>query len=69
LNKDEAADFDLELDFGAGMNGAMETETLHAPALDSRETHITLSSKGNSLKEGKCSIVVPPASGIRITIV
>src|SRR5246127_140346 len=35
LNKDEVTDLDLELDFGGGMSGAVETETLHAPTLDS----------------------------------
>jgi hypothetical protein len=37
LNKDAVTDFEVELDFGRGVSGAVETEILHAPALDSRE--------------------------------
>ena len=59
LNKDAAADLEVELDFGRGMSGVVETETLHAPALDSREAHITTSTKTDSLKQGKCSVTVP----------
>jgi hypothetical protein len=69
LNKDAAADFEVELDFGGGMNGAVETETLHAPAIDSREAHITTSTKTDSLKQGKCSVIVSHATGVRLTVV
>jgi hypothetical protein len=67
LNKDPVADLELELDFG-GESGAVETETLHAPALDRREAHITASTRADSLKQGKCSIIVPHATGVRITL-
>lgn len=69
LNKDAAADIEVELDFGLDASGAMETETLHAPGLDSREAHITKSMKTDSLKRGKCSVVVPHAVGVRATVV
>jgi hypothetical protein len=69
LNKDEVADVEVELDFGRGMSGAVETETLHAPALDSREAHITTSTKTDSLKQGKCSVTVPHATGLRLTVI
>jgi hypothetical protein len=69
LNKDAAADLEVVLDFGSGMNGAVETETLHAPALDSREAHITRSTKTDSLKQGKCTAIVPHATGLRLTVV
>ena len=69
LNKDAAADLDVELDFGRGVSGAVETEILHAPALDSREAHITTSTKTDSLKQGKCSVTVPHATGLRLTLV
>src|SRR3984885_15367072 len=52
LNKDAAADLEVELDFGRSMGGVVETETLQAPALDSREAHITTSTKVGSLKHG-----------------
>jgi hypothetical protein len=68
LNKDAAADVDVELDFGRGISGAGETEKLHAPALDSREAHITTSMKADSLKQGKCSVTVPHATGLRLTL-
>jgi hypothetical protein len=69
LNKDAAADVEVELDFGSGTSGAVETETLQAPALDSREAHITTSTKTDSLKQGKCSAVVPRATGMRLTVI
>jgi hypothetical protein len=53
------SDVEVKLDFGHGTNGTAESETLHAPALDSREAHITRSTKPDSLKRGKCSVVVP----------
>jgi hypothetical protein len=64
LNKDAAADLEVELDFGRGVSGAVETEILHAPALDSREAHITTSTKTDSLKQGKCSVIVFPCNRI-----
>jgi hypothetical protein len=69
LNKDAAADLEVELDFGRGMSGAVETETLHAPGLNSREAYITRSTKTDSLKRGKCSAIVPHATGLRLTVV
>jgi hypothetical protein len=67
LNKDAAADLEVQLDFGVTV-GAVETETLHAPALDSREAHITTSPKTDSLKQGQCSVTVPHATGLRVTL-
>ena len=68
LNKDAVADLEVELDFGRDASGVVETETLHAPALDSREAHITTSTKSDSLKQGKCSVSVPHAMGVRVTV-
>ncbi|HZW80282.1 MAG TPA: hypothetical protein VFF50_07415 [Candidatus Deferrimicrobiaceae bacterium] len=67
LNKDSAADIEIEFDFGR-VSGAVETETLQAPALDSREAHITKSPKTDSLKQGRCSVIVPHATGLRVTL-
>lgn len=67
LNKDAAADLELELDFGRDTSGMVETETLQAPALDSREAHITKSTKTELLKQGQCSVTVPRATGLRLT--
>lgn len=69
LNKDAVTDLEVELDFGPGMSGAVETETLHAPALVSREANITKSTKTGSLKHGKCSVIVPHATGLRATVI
>jgi hypothetical protein len=68
LNKDAAADLEVELDFGRGVSGAVETEILHAPALDSREAHITTTTETDSLKHGKYSVTVPYATGLRLTL-
>ena len=67
LNKDAAADLEVELDLGRDASGVMHTETLHAPALDSREAHITTSTKSDSLRQGKCSVTVLHATGLRVT--
>jgi len=69
LNKDAAADLEVELDFGRDASGAVQTETLHALGLDSREAHITTSMNRDSLKQGKCSVTVPHATGLRVTVI
>ena len=68
LNKDAARDLEMTLDFGAARHGEVETETLHAPALDAREAHITPEAKRGALKQGKCAVSVPHASGMRVTV-
>jgi hypothetical protein len=69
LNKDGVTDLEVELDFGRGVSGAVETEILHAPALDSREAHITTSTKTDSLREGRYSAIVRRATGLRLTVI
>ena len=69
LNKDAVADLEVELDFGGDTSAAIETQTLHAPALDSREAHITASTKTDSLKQGKFSVTVSRATGLRLTVI
>ena len=68
LNKDAAADLEVELDFGRDASGVVQSETLHAPALDSREAQITTATKTDALKQGKCSVTVPRATGVRVTL-
>lgn len=68
LNKDAQQDLDLTLDFGVGKGGSVETETLHAPALDSPEAHISRGEKSGRLQNGKYKLTVPHASGIRVTV-
>jgi hypothetical protein len=67
LNKDAGNDLDLTLDFGHAKNGRVETEALHAPALLSREAHISPAA-GLRLHHGTCRVQVPHASGLRITL-
>ncbi|HSU33455.1 MAG TPA: hypothetical protein VLJ11_19660 [Bryobacteraceae bacterium] len=68
LNKDAERDVELKLDFGARRTGAVETETLHAPALDSREAHITQSPESGRLEDGKYTVTVPHATGLCLTL-
>jgi hypothetical protein len=68
LNKDAERDLALTLDFGPSRSGAVEAETLHAPALDSREARITRESKRADLKHGRYAVTVPHASGLRMTV-
>ena len=69
LNKDAVTDLEVELDFGRSMGGVVETEILQAPALESREAHITTSTKIGSLKQGKCSVIISRATGLRLTAI
>jgi hypothetical protein len=69
VNKDAAADLEVELDLGRDATGVVQTDTLNAPALDSREAHITTSTKADSLKQGKCAVIVPHTTGVRFTVI
>jgi len=68
LNKDAKSDLSLRLDFNAAKSGAAEIESLHAPSLESREAQITKSAKVEDVKDGKLDVLVPQASGMRITV-
>ncbi len=67
LNKDAQQDVTIGLDFGPGKTARLETETLHAPALDSREAHIVQSPARGHVQDGKYTVTVPHASGLRLT--
>ena len=67
LNKDLDKDADITLHF-AGKSGKVELESLHAPTVDSREAHITRAAKAGRLKDGKYTVKVPRASGVRVTV-
>jgi hypothetical protein len=67
LNKDAQRDLDLTLDFGVAKSGAVETETLSAPAMDAREAHITREARAGVLKQGRFAVMVPRSSGMRLT--
>ena len=68
LNKDAEKDVEVTLDFGKGRGDEVKTELLHAPSLESRETHITSSPQPNHLKDAKYTVTIPHASGYRLTL-
>jgi hypothetical protein len=68
LNKDADRDLALTLDFGTGRSGGVEIETLRAPAIDAREAHILRDAKHGALKQGRYAVIVPHASGTRVTV-
>lgn len=68
LNKDAGQDLELTLDFGTNAGGEAETEILHAAALDSRQTQITRLSKAARLENGRLTVSVPHATGMRVTV-
>ncbi len=69
LNKDLDNDLALSLDFSAAKSAAVEIETLHAPAVESREAHITRTANSGQLKNGKFTAAVPHASALRVTVI
>ena len=68
LNKDAEQNVEVSLDFGTGRTEAVETKTLHAPALDSREAHITRSPEPGRLQDGKYTVTVPHATGVYLAL-
>ena len=68
LNKDAEKDVELTVDFGKGRAGQVETETLNAPSLESREAHITPTPQPIHLKDGKYTATVPHSTGYRLTL-
>jgi hypothetical protein len=68
LNKDAEQNVEVSLDFGRGKTGAVETKTLHAQALDSREAHITQSPEPGHLQDGRYTVTVPHATGVCLTL-
>jgi hypothetical protein len=67
LNKDADHDLDLTVNFGSNKSAPVAIEKLDAPAIDSREAHITSAAPGK-LTAGNISLTVPKASGIRLTV-
>lgn len=65
LNKDSTRDLDLSLAAPGGA-GEVRTTSLHAPSLQSREAHITPSSKQDRIQSGQYKVTVPRASGLLI---
>lgn len=68
LNKDAERDLEIGLDFGKGRTGTVESKMLHAPALDSREAHITRSAKSGHIEGSSYTVTVPQASGVCLSV-
>jgi hypothetical protein len=68
LNKDLEKDLNVTVHFGKTAAGAVRADKLHAPAIDSREAHITASAQTGRLKDGAYTVAVPRASGLRLTV-
>jgi hypothetical protein len=68
LNKDAEQNLEVTLDFGTGRTGAVETKTLHAPALDSREAAITPSPEPGHLQDGQYTVTIARATGVCLTL-
>ncbi len=68
LNKDAERDIELTVAFGTRRRGAVDTEILHAPTLESREAHITRSPEGGRLQNGGYTVSVPHATGVSLTV-
>jgi hypothetical protein len=68
LNKDAEQNLEVTLDFGTGRTGTLETKTLHAPALDSREAHIMPSREPGHLRDGKYTVTVARGTGVCSTL-
>jgi hypothetical protein len=68
LNKDQQTDLSVTVEFGSSKSGKLQSEVLHAPALDSREANISTGRNG-ALQDGKYIVVVPRASGLRLTLI
>jgi len=68
LNKDAEQNLEVSVNFGRGRSGLVDVKTLHAPALDSREAHITQSPEPGRLHGGKYTVTVPRATGVCLTL-
>jgi hypothetical protein len=68
LNKDAEQNIEVSLKFTAGGRGLVEMTRLHAPALDSREAHITEEAERGRLQHSECKVTVPRATGVRVTL-
>jgi hypothetical protein len=68
LNKDAEQDVEVSLDFGQRRSGEVETETMHAASLDSREAQIARSLKPARLKDGKYTVTIPHSTGLCLTV-
>ena len=67
LNKDLEKDLKVRLEFGSSKDAMIEKEKLEAPSIDSREARFTEPFRSKLAESGRYEVVVPHASGVRIT--
>lgn len=68
LNKDLEKDLDVTLNFAKFAGGRADIDVLQAPSIDSREASIDQDAALRMLNNGKLSLPVRHASGIRVTL-
>jgi hypothetical protein len=68
LNKDLGRDLEVVLDFGRGSGRAIETATLQAPAVDSRDARIVRGADARLAEDGRHTVSVARASGLRVSV-
>ena len=68
LNKDAEKNIEVTLDFGARRGGAVEIETLWGLSLDDRVAHLGRVTSAPALKQGKTTVSVSAARGMRVTV-
>jgi hypothetical protein len=68
LNKDLEKDVSVTLNLAGSQNAKVRTEALRGAAIDSREAQIVHANHAARLKDGKYTVTVPHASGLRVTI-
>jgi hypothetical protein len=60
----------LKTEFSTKLQAVGVNATAYAAtALESREAHITTSTKIGSLKQGKCSVIISRTTGLRLTVI
>lgn len=69
LNKDANRDAIVDVDLGSHRGGGrVEITSLRAPALDSRTAEITPAAPSGHVSHGRCTVTVPHATGICLTL-
>lgn len=68
LNKDTESDLTVRVQFGGTAKGRAVVERLQAPALESREAHLTTEGYGEKVNNGGVEIRVVRASAVRLTL-
>jgi hypothetical protein len=68
FNKEAARELTVDLDCRSHASGTLEKTTLQAPSLDSRKAEITPATSAGEISHGRCTVTVPGATGICLTL-